>query len=103
MIGGGAPAFILYLKEQLSDAKEFRAAMTMILILSNVPRAFGTVGTGLLTYDLFIMSLYAYPAFLVALVLGQVLHDKVPQKRFFIAVECLLVVSACLLIAKIII
>ncbi len=101
MIGGGAPAFILYLRDALSDSKEFRAAIMMILLLSNIPRVIGTVGTGLLTYDLFIMALYAYPAFLASMVLGQILHDKVPQKRFFIAVECLLVLSACLLIAKI--
>jgi len=101
MMGGGGPAFILYLKEKLPNSNEFRAGITTMLILSNVPRVIGTVGTGLLTYDLFIQALYAYPIFLCALVLGQKLHDKVPQKRFFIAVECLLVLSACLLIAKI--
>lgn len=101
MMGGGGPAFILYLKEKVLDSQEFRASITMMLILSNIPRAVGTVGTGLLTYDLFIQALYAYPAFLVALIAGQRLHSKIPQKRFFIAVECLLGLSAFLLIVKV--
>lgn len=102
MMGGGGPAFILYLKEKLADPKEFRAGIIMMLMMSNVPRAIGTIGTGLLTRDLFIQALYAYPIFLLALFLGQFLHDKVPQKRFFMAVECLLALSAALLIVKIV-
>lgn len=102
MMGGGAPAFLLYLKEKLTDPKEFRAGIIAMLLLSNIPRAIGTVGTGLLTYDLLIQALYAYPAFLIAMYLGQKLHDKIPQKKFFLAVECLLALSACMLIGKII-
>lgn len=102
MMGGGGPAFILYLKDKLPNSSEFRAGITTMLILSNIPRLIGTIGTGLLTYDLFMQALYAYPTFLIALIMGQKLHDKIPQKRFFIAVECLLMISAMLLIFKII-
>lgn len=102
MMGGGGPAFILYLKEQIADARELRAAIIAMLMLSNIPRSIGTVGSGLLTWDLFIMALYAYPAFLLALYIGQRLHDRISQERFHQAVEVLLAVSALLLILKII-
>lgn len=102
MIGGGGPAFILYLKDKASVSSHFRATILAILMLSNIPRAIGTVGTGLLTYDLFIMSLYAFPGFLIALYAGQKLHGKIPQEKFFIAVELLLATSAILLIWKIV-
>lgn len=102
MIGGGGPAFILYLKEQITTSSEFRASIIMILMLSNIPRAIGTIGTGLLTYDLFITALYAFPGFLLALYLGQKLHDKIPQDKFFYLVESLLALSAMLLTLKII-
>ncbi len=102
MMGGGGPAFILYLKEQIQDARELRAAIIAMLMLSNIPRSIGTVGSGLLTWDLFVTALYAYPAFLLSLYVGQRLHDKISQKRFYQAVEILLAVSALLLILKII-
>ncbi len=102
MIGGGGPAFILYLKEKIPTASHFRASIIAMLMLSNIPRSIGTISTGLLTTDLMIYGLYAYPGFLIALYLGQRLHGKIPQAKFFIAVECLLALSAILLTAKII-
>ena len=102
MIGGGGPAFILYLKEKITTPAEFRASIIMMLMLSNIPRAIGTIGTELLTYDLFITALYAYPGFLLALFLGQKLHEKIPQEKFFYLIEGLLALSAALLVLKII-
>ncbi len=102
MMGGGGPAFILYLKDHVAGSSAFRASITATLILSNIPRVIGTVGTGLLTWDLFMTSMMAYPGFLFALYAGQKLHDKIPQDKFFLAVETLLACSATLLIIKII-
>lgn len=102
MIGGGGPAFILYLKDKAVISSEFRASIIAVLMLSNIPRAIGTVGTGMLNWDLFLLGLYAFPGFLFALYLGQKLHNKIPQKRFFVAVDVLLALSAILLIFKII-
>tara|TARA_R110001592_G_scaffold3525_18_gene20018 strand:- start:4131 stop:4850 length:720 start_codon:yes stop_codon:yes gene_type:complete len=101
MIGGGGPAFILYLKDKATLSSTFRASIIAVLMLSNIPRVIGTVGTGLLTTDLFITGMYAYPAFLLALYAGQKLHKKIPQDKFFFAVELLLASSATLLIIKI--
>lgn len=101
MIGGGAPAFILYLKEKIPNSSEFRASIIAMLMLSNIPRAVGVVGTGMMTQNLLINGLYAFPGFLLALYLGQKLHDRISPKKFFIAVECLLGLSALLLIFKI--
>ncbi|MGH1403842.1 MAG: sulfite exporter TauE/SafE family protein [Alphaproteobacteria bacterium] len=102
MIGGGGPAFILYLKEKIPSATQFRATIIAMLMISNIPRSIGTISTGLLTTDLFITGMYAFPGFLLALYLGQKLHGKIPQAKFFIAVECLLAISASLLLVKII-
>lgn len=101
MIGGGGPAFILYLKDKAVISSEFRASIIAVLMLSNIPRAIGTVGTGMLDWNLFLMGLYAFPGFLLALYAGQKLHNKIPQERFFIAVDALLAASALLLIFKI--
>lgn len=103
MIGGGGPAFILYLKEKIPNSSEFRASIIAMLMLSNIPRAIGVVGTGMFTNEILINGLYAFPGFLCALLLGQKLHDRISQEKFFIAVECLLGLSAFLLIFKIII
>ncbi len=102
LMGGGGPAFILYLRDHIHESALFRASIIATLMVSNIPRSIGTLGTGLMSFDLFMTSLYAYPAFLIALYLGQTLHGKIPQERFFKAVEVLLGVSAVLLIGKIV-
>ena len=102
MIGGGGPAFILYLKDKAKNTSEFRANITAILFLSNIPRLVGTLGTEMMTWQIFMMAVMAYPGFLLALVLGQKLHSKVPQKRFFTAIEVLLACSALFLILKVV-
>tara|TARA_B100001989_G_scaffold252188_1_gene233433 strand:- start:17 stop:739 length:723 start_codon:yes stop_codon:yes gene_type:complete len=101
MIGGGAAAFIIYLRDKAANSSEFRANITMMLMVSNIPRAIGTVGTGMLTWDIFMTAMYGFPAFLIALVMGQKLHDKIPQKIFFTAVEILLFCSAMFLVLKV--
>ncbi len=102
MIGGGGPAFILFLKEKIDITSQFRASIIATLMISNIPRAIGAIGTGMLTPDLAITAMYAYPGFLLALYMGQKLHNKIPQETFFKAVEVLLACSATLLIFKIV-
>ena len=103
MIGGGGPAFILYLKDKADNSSEFRANIIAMLMISNIPRAFGTIGTGMITWDIVKLGLYAYPGFLLALWLGQKLHDKIPQKTFFRIVELILFCAAISLTLKVII
>ena len=100
MIGGGGPAFILYLKDKAFDARTFRANITAILFLSNIPRLAGTFGTGLMDWEIFTTALLAYPFFLGALALGQRLHSRIPQKRFFAVIEVLLAFTAVSLTLK---
>jgi uncharacterized membrane protein YfcA len=100
MIGGGGPAFILYLKGKGGSAAAFRANITAILFLSNIPRLAGTFGTGMMDWGIFTTALVAYPFFLAALALGQRLHSRIPQKRFFAVIEALLAFTAVSLTVK---
>lgn len=100
MIGGGGPAFILYLKDKAGSAAAFRANITAILFLSNIPRLAGTFGTGLMDWEIFYTALAVYPFFLGALWMGQKLHSRIPQKRFFAAIEVLLAFTAVSLTLK---
>lgn len=101
MIGGGAPAFIIYLKDHVVESSAFRASMIAVLMVSNVPRAFGVVGTGMLSWDLFLTGMYAFPFFLCAVYGGHKMHGRIAQDRFFRAVDVLLVFSAVMLIIKV--
>lgn len=100
MIGGGSPAFILYLKDKAAGSAEFRANITAILFLSNIPRLAGTLGAGLMTWDIVFTAAIVYPFFLAALMMGQRLHSRIPQRRFFMIIEILLSLTALLLITK---
>jgi len=100
-LGGGGPAFVLYLKDKAENSGEFRANVVAILFLSNIPRVIGSFAAELITKDLIVMGLIACPGFLVALYIGQKLHDKVPQKLFFRIADGILVCTAISLIGKI--
>lgn len=100
MIGGGGPAFILYLKDKAKNTAEFRANITAILFLSNIPRLVGTFSAGLMRWDIAETAAIVYPIFLGALILGQRLHSRIPQRRFFLIIEILLSLTALMLIIK---
>ena len=101
-IGGGGPAFILYLKDKAKNSAEFRANVLAILFLSNIPRIAGSFAADFVTKDLILLGLIAYPGFLLSLFLGQKLHDKIPQKTFFNIAEAVLAFAAMSLIVKVI-
>lgn len=100
MIGGGAPAYIIYLKNIGKSAIHFRADITAVLFLTNIPRAiFGTFAD-LYNPELLKTALIVFPAFLAAIILGQILHNKIPQKIYYTAVEIILTITVLLLIYK---
>lgn len=101
-LGTGGPAFILYLKDIAKNSGEFRANVTAIMFLSHIPRIIGSSEFGWITPDLMKLGLIAYPGFLAALALGQMLHDKIPQKIFFMIVEAILVFSVLSLVLKVV-
>jgi len=101
MIGGGAPAFVVYLKDRASNTAEFRANITAILFITNIPRVIGSVGTNMVNYDLTVLALTAYPGFLLALFLGQKFHGKIPKEVFSNFVTGILILSAVSLILKV--
>ncbi len=102
MIGGGAPAFILYLQDKAKGYSQFRANVMAILFLSDMPRLVVIIGTGMMTKDLLLLGAMAYPGFLMALFLGQKFHDKIPQVAFFRGVGIVLACTAVSLVLKVV-
>ena len=100
MIGGGAPAFIIYLKERSKSSINFRADVTAILFITNIPRIITMGAADMFSSNIILLALYAFPGFLLALFLGQKLHKKVPQTLFFKGVEIILILTAALLCIK---
>lgn len=100
--GGGGPAFILYLQNQIDEVKIFRITIMAILVASNIPRLVGSVFTGLVSWDLAFLYLYGLIPFFIALYAGQKLYDKVPKHFYFASVDLLLTVTALLLVGKIV-
>lgn len=100
--GGGGPAFILYLQNQIHEVNVFRITIMAILVASNVPRLIGSAFTGLVTLDLVYLYFYGLVPFLIALYIGQKLYSRVPKHTYFIAVDILLAITALLLVGKIV-
>jgi len=101
MVGGGGPPFALYFKELAMSPVTLRANLTAILFLSNIPRIFGSYAADFISVDLLLLGATAIPAFLVAIFLGQKLHDKIPQKTFLTLIDVLLVCTVLSLLIKV--
>ncbi len=100
VIGMGGPVYVMFLKETIKSTASFHATITTIFFLSHLTRLPASYATSLLTKDILVMSIIAFPAFLLAMWLGYKAHNKISETVFKNIVNMLLLLSAISLIAK---
>ncbi len=82
LFSAGGPVFALYLSNMIDDTKVLRATtIGIVLVLATTRLIFLTLGK-LVTFPLLKTSMIALPFFVVAVILGQILHDKVSNAVF---------------------
>ena len=101
VLGTGGPIFVIYLNETVVDKIQFRAAVILILFLSNIVRLCVAVPTGLMEQSILDLCAIALPFFLIALVLGQKLHVSFSDHVYRSCIQLLLLISAISLSIKI--
>ena len=100
-IGGGGPPFALLFKEHTQSPSALRASIIAVFFFMNIPRLGAAFISGMMTSDILWMGATALPGFLFAMILGQYLHNKVPQKIFMGAVDVILLFAVISLTGKI--
>lgn len=94
------PPFAVHIYNKLDKARLVRATLIGILGINSFVRVPLLIISGILTYDIFIKSLFILPFFLIALYLGNKTHNKINEKVFKNVLMILLVLSALSLIIR---
>lgn len=94
LIGLGGPPFLIYLNELKLSKQSFRATIIWLLFVSNVVRLPISIQAGLFNEVVLNTVLYSLPGFLVALIAGQRMHGKLPDRLYRLTVYGVLALSA---------
>jgi uncharacterized membrane protein YfcA len=100
LIGTGGPVLAMYLTVAVRDKARLRATLIYLLFMVCVVRLVVSIPEHLISSRIIEIALFTLPFFLVAIVLGQVLHDKVKPKYYQAAIYIILLASASLLLVK---
>jgi uncharacterized membrane protein YfcA len=99
-LGMGGPNVVMYLKSLIGDARIFRASIIFWASVANVVRIPFSSIQGLYSPIVWSLSWKILPVFLMALLLGQKFHAKIPAPLYFRAVYAFLSIAALSLAIK---
>ena len=98
--GVGGSVFVIYYKEMIKSRVSFRASLFVTFFICNFIRLFISVPTGLVTDELLFLVMVSFIPFLLALYIGQKLHDQIHEKLLKHIIDGLLLLSSVSLIVK---
>ncbi|HNN96351.1 MAG TPA: TSUP family transporter [Pseudomonadota bacterium] len=93
VFGSGGPLLVYVLRRRLPDKGELRATLALLWCLLNLPLLVNFRSLGLLRGDSLRLSLLLALPFLPAVLLGDLLHRRLPPRRFQIWVCVLLLIA----------
>jgi len=94
----GGPMYVTYIFNKLNDSDVVRATIIGTLGITDIVRLPILMYSGILTYNILILSLYLLPFFLMAIFLGHKTYHKINENTFKNAVMILLALSGISLI-----
>src|SRR3990167_2750372 len=100
IIGTGGPVFTMYLADIISQKQVFRATLIYLFFTSSIIRVIASFKTELITKELISIILPIIPIFLIALYLGNHIHNKISQKYYDYAIRIILLFSSVSLLLK---
>ena len=78
---GGGIFFVPYINNKLDNTKNIRATIIGALAIGNFLRVPLIIQNGILTYDIFLKSIFIMPFFLASLYLGQKFYKKLEKNK----------------------
>lgn len=100
-IGTGGPPLVIYLREAVEGRTAFRAALFLIIMVSNLLRLGISVPAGLFTAYILEAAVVAAPFCLLGLWLGDRLSHRINDRYYGYAVQGLLFCAAVVLLADV--
>jgi uncharacterized protein len=100
MFSTGGPLYVMYIYNRIAESDVIRATIIGTMGITNFLRVPMLISSGLLTYDIFVLSLYLIPVFIIALILGQLTYSRIDEKLFKKAVLIVLVISGVSLLVR---
>jgi|TARA_B110000211_G_scaffold206756_1_gene242029 uncharacterized membrane protein YfcA len=100
LFGSSGLVYVTYLKLRPLNKVQFRATITMALVLDGTFRISAYICTGLFTTQVLILVGFLFPVLLLSIKFGNHLNLNISQSRFNLMVSTLLMVSGAVLVHK---
>jgi uncharacterized membrane protein YfcA len=95
----GGPPVIIFLRAHSLDKAAFRSTILAYFLLMSLLRAGTYAGADLLTSDRVVAAALLLPGSVAGIIIGTVIHKRISERQFSLAVSLLLVVLGVLLAA----
>jgi len=96
----GGPMVVYYSGRKISDKSVFRSTLSVLWLVLNIILLGQYIYTGKMTFDAAKMCVALLPALALGIAAGDVLHKKIPERKFRILVYALLIVAGASLAIK---
>jgi len=96
----GGPIVVTYINNKVSKKKYLRATIIGVLAITNIARVPMLAQQKILTLELFKISLYIIPVFLLSMWIGQYAYEKANEEMFKKILLGLLLIEGIMLIIK---
>jgi len=96
----GGPFYVAYITNRLNRANAIRATIIGVLAIINILRLPMLAYNSMITAHIIIIALYAFPAFLLSIYLGQRFYRRINEAYFRNILLSVLLVSGLLLIIR---
>jgi len=101
LFGGAAgPVFVMYLNALKIEKDAFRATLTMLMIALGITRIIGYAVVGMYNATVLTLLVAGIPLMLLGGYLGNRIVQRFNQRRFNLAVGCIIFISGILLVLK---
>ena len=100
LIGTGGPVLTMYLSAAIAQKLAIRATLIYLFFVTSVIRLGISIHEHLFTAHILNLALVALPCFIVAILLGQHVHEKINDKYYRLGIYIILGGSAIVLLSK---
>jgi len=98
MFISGGSLLVIYAAKKFDDKSEFRATLSAVWVVLNLYLMFIHINQGLMSTEVFTLTLYSILPLVGGIVLGNIIHKKLNQQTFLNITYVLLLVSGFLLL-----
>jgi hypothetical protein len=98
MYASGGPMVVYYASRVFKDKGTFRATLSCLWLIINICMSISYYFTGKMTPATLRMSGLVLPCILLGIVIGEMVHKRIPERMFRIVVYALLIVAGAALV-----